>query len=464
MSSDYVAPNNFRSRNPADPIDLLGDFNYMSSNEISELAERAAGVKRPWSSDPIARSNALRLSSDLIKTHREELERLISLEVGKPIGEAKGEVSRAISILDYYASLTLISLGETLPAIGNAHLYSIRVPYGIAGLITPWNFPVAIPIWKAAPALAAGNCVIIKASEFATATAYKLIEILSKALPPHVLGLVTGVGEQGATMISCSDIVSFTGSVKTGNKVIEACSRAKIPVQAEMGGSNPAIVFEDADLDQVVSNLVIGAFSYSGQKCTATRKVITVGNRKLSEELNRKMQAAIDGLRIGNPLDPQTYIGPLINEDSVGRFNGAVARAKDEGATVYESSQELPTEGFYVRPALTFNLEASSSLIREEVFGPMLNLIHVNDEDAAIELANDTEYGLTASIHTTNIKQALELSNRLITGMVKVNAPTAGVDFYAPFGGAKESSFGPREQGRTAMDFYTYSRTVFLNA
>lgn len=464
MGPDIASLENFCSINPANPKDKLGHYSYMTGQEIQKLSDNAACAKQSWSSDPIARSNALRTSSDLVKANREELERLIALEVGKPIGEAKGEVSRAISILDYYSVLALNSLGETLPAAGLGHLYSTRVPYGVAGLITPWNFPVAIPIWKAAPALAGGNCVLIKVSEFATATAAKLIEILSKALPPHVLGLVTGGGEQGAKLISCSDVISFTGSAKTGQKVIEATSRIQIPVQAEMGGSNPAIVFDDTNLDQVVSNLVIGAFSYSGQKCTATRKVITVGDKKLSDELYRKLQDAIDGLRIGNPLDTQTYIGPLINEESVRRFHDSVARAQAEGALIHESNQELPKDGFFVRPVLTSNLEFGSSLLREEVFGPMLNLIHVKDEEAAVELANDTEYGLTASIHTSNIKRALELSNRLITGMVKVNSPTAGVDFYAPFGGAKESSFGPREQGRTAIDFYTYSRTVFLNA
>ena len=464
MSSEPTARGGLRSINPADPGEVLGHFSYTDSAEIHQLREKADQVRQSWSSDPIVRSIALRASSDSIRAHREELERLIALEVGKPIGEAKGEISRAISILDYYSVLALSSLGETLPTAGIAHLYSTRVPYGIAGLITPWNFPVAIPIWKAAPALAGGNCVLIKASEFATATASKLVEILSKTLPPNVLSLVIGDGEQGANLISCSDVVSFTGSVKTGQKVIDMASRLKIPVQAEMGGSNPAIVFEDTDLDQVVSNLLIGAFSYSGQKCTATRKVITVGDKKLGEDLKQKMQVAIDGLCIGNPLDSQTYIGPLINEDSVRRFNESVAKAKAEGALIHESNQELPKEGFFVRPVLTSNLEIGSSLLREEVFGPMLNLVHVRDEHAALELANDTKYGLTASVHTSNIKRALDLSSQLITGIVKVNAPTAGVDFYAPFGGAKESSFGPREQGRSAIDFYTYSRTVFINA
>lgn len=463
MSSDFASLPDFLSVNPADPDHELGRFRFMSDREIQELTDCAARAKQSWSSDPIARSNALKAASEQIRATREELENLIVLEVGKPISEAKGEVSRAIAILDYYSTLALNSLGETLPALGISHLYSTRVPYGVAGLITPWNFPVAIPIWKAAPALAGGNSVIIKASEFATATATKLVEIISKVLPENVLSLVTGAGVQGADLISCADVVSFTGSAQTGQKVIESASRDQTPVQAEMGGSNPAIVFSDADLDQVVSNLMIGAFSYSGQKCTSTRKVIAVGDRQFGEELARKLAEAMDGLRIGNPLDSQTYIGPLINEESVRKFQAAVTRARDEGALVQESAQEMPKVGSFVRPVLTLNLPNNSDLLREEVFGPMLNLVSVKDEDTAIELANDTKYGLTASIHTSNIKSALSLSDRLVTGMVKVNAPTAGVDFYAPFGGAKDSSFGPREQGSKAIDFYTYSRTIFLN-
>lgn len=464
MSNEIKALPGFLSLSPSNPSQGLGRFKFMSDSEIQELTESAAHAKQGWSGDPTARSNALRACSDLLKANRETLENLIVLEVGKPIAEAKGEIGRAISILDYYSVLALSSQGETLPAPGIGHLYSTRVPYGVAGLITPWNFPVAIPIWKAAPALAGGNTVIIKASEYATATATKLIEILSKALPANVLSLVTGAGSQGAKLISLSDVVSFTGSAATGQKVIELASHNKTPVQAEMGGSNPAIVFEDADLDQVVSNLMIGAFSYSGQKCTATRKVITVGDKQLSEELARKLGNAMDALLIGDPFDSQTYIGPLINQDSVRRFHEALAKAKAEGALIRESAQELPKFGSFVRPVLILNLPTSSSLLGEEVFGPMLNLVHVKDEDSAVDLANNTDYGLTASIHTSNIKRALSLSNRLVTGMIKINAPTAGVDFYAPFGGAKDSSFGPREQGRTAIDFYTYSRTISLNA
>jgi len=464
MSNDATALPEFLSVNPADPSQELGRFRFMGAGEIQKISDSAAQAKQTWSSDPVARSNALKASSALIRASAEELENLIVLEVGKPISEAKGEIARAIAILDYYSTLALNSLGETLPAPGISHLYSTRVPYGVAGLITPWNFPVAIPIWKAAPALAGGNTVIIKSSEFATATATKLVEILSKALPVNVLNLVTGAGAQGAALISSTDVVSFTGSAQTGEKVIEAASRNKTPVQAEMGGSNPAIVFSDADLDQVVSNLMIGAFSFSGQKCTATRKVIAVGDKQFGEVLARKLGEAMDGLRIGNPADSQTYIGPLINDESVSKFQVAVTRAKDEGALVQESAQELPIVGSFVRPVLTINLPNSSALLREEVFGPMLNLVSVKDEDAAIELANATNYGLTASIHTSNIRRALSMSNRLVTGMVKVNAPTTGVDFYAPFGGAKDSSFGAREQGSKAIDFYTYSRTISLNA
>jgi aldehyde dehydrogenase (NAD+) len=320
MSNETEALPDFPSLSPSNPSQELGRFKFMSDSEIQELAKSAAHAKPGWSGDPTARSNALRACSDLLKANRETLENLIVLEVGKPIAEAKGEIGRAISILDYYSVLALSSQGETLPAPGIGHLYSTRVPYGVAGLITPWNFPVAIPMWKAAPALAGGNTVIIKASEYATATATKLIEILSKALPANVLSLVTGAGSQGAKLISLSDVVSFTGSAATGQKVIEFATRNQTPVQAEMGGSNPAIVFDDADLDQVVSNLMIGAFSYSGQKCTATRKVITVGGKQLSEELARKLGNAMDALPIGDPLDSQTYIGPLINQDSVRDF------------------------------------------------------------------------------------------------------------------------------------------------
>lgn len=459
----YVSDSQLLSLSPHDPADSLGNFPITTNEEMIEIVRNSRSAYQQWSQDPMRRAAALRSAASALREQRDEFVKLIAMEVGKPISEAGGEVDRAVSILEYYSTMTLHAQGETLPSNGASLLFTSRAPYGIAGLITPWNFPLAIPIWKAAPALAAGNTVLIKPSEYSTATTKKMLDVFSSAIPAGVISLVVGSAQQGTQTILSSDVVSFTGSVLTGRKVIDLATQQHLPVQAEMGGCNPAIILEDADKDHAVSQLVIAAFSYSGQKCTATRKIIVVGDQKRADSITQTLSAAMQNLVIGDPLSESTYIGPLINESAQIDFNSAVARAITDGASVISSDKPLPNIGWYVKPTLTVGIKLDSDLLREETFGPLVHIVTAPNIESAIELANDSQFGLTASIHTANLEQAFRIASKLETGIVKVNAPTAGVDYYAPFGGAKNSSFGPREQGTAAMDFYTYTRTLFIS-
>lgn len=425
--------------------------------------ENARAAQLLWAKDPIARSTALSKLAKSLTSHRDELINLMVEEVKKPITEARGEFGRAVSIIEYYSQAVLDPDGASVPTADPNLILAVRRPHGLATLITPWNFPVAIPLWKAAPALATGNVVLLKPSEFATQTATLLARIFSENLPKDVFQVLPGDGETAKSLIGSADVVSFTGSVRVGKLVVAQAAARGIPVQAEMGGHNPALVFPDADLDLFISQFPIAAFSYSGQKCTATRRVIVIGDMKRRDEVAERIVAATNSLSIGPANDEKTFIAPLINQLALRNYQSAVERANQVGK-VLTGGKVLDASINLVAPTITADVPVTDQLMCEEVFGPIAHIAQVPDVSAAIELANAVPYGLTASIHTQDLAAALQVSRRLVTGMVKVNGPTAGVDFHAPFGGTKDSSFGGREQGKAALDFYSRIQTVTVNS
>ncbi|MFD1120197.1 aldehyde dehydrogenase family protein, partial [Sphaerisporangium aureirubrum] len=405
-----------------------------------------------------ARANAAELSAALagaaeaVAAARAELAALVVREVGKPITEAKGEVGRAVAILRYYAQQVYDPVGAVHEPSGAGLAYTRRRPHGVAGLITPWNFPLAIPLWKAAPALAFGNAVILKPAPQATACALRLAELLG--LPEGLFQIVPGDAEEGQALVDAADVVSFTGSAAVGRGVSVSAAGRGVPVQAEMGGQNAAIVLDDANIEAAAAQIAAAAFGYAGQKCTATKRVITVGN---AAEVREALTAAVAKLGVGDPADPGTAVGPLIEESARDRVISAT-----EGARVLAGGEALARDGWYAAPTLVDGAPADHLLAREEVFGPICLVQDAASVDEAVALANGVRYGLVSAVYTGDLDRALDVSSRLDTGLVKVNNPTSGVDFYLPFGGVKDSSHGPREQGKAAQEFYTSTHTVAL--
>ncbi|WP_197938629.1 aldehyde dehydrogenase family protein [Phytohabitans flavus] len=453
---DYI-----ESRSPQAPDDLVAEVPDSGAAEVTAAVERARVAGADWARRPAAeRAAALAACADALAGDAGEVSALVVREVGKPVGEAAGEVARAVAILRYFAQATLLPEGDVYPAADGASLlHTRRRPHGVAGLITPWNFPVAIPLWKAAPALAFGNSVVLKPAEQSPAVAVRLAEIFADALPDGVFTLVTGGGAVGAALVERVDAVSFTGSVGVGSLVRRAAAERGIPAQCEMGGQNPSVVLPDADLDAAARAIAMAAMGYAGQKCTATSRVIVVGD---ADGFAERLVAAVEALGVGDPTDPGTAVGPVIEAAARDAVVTAADRAAGRGAKVLTGGRALDRAGWFVAPTVVTAVPEGDELLTEEVFGPICAVVPAASPEAAVEAANAVRYGLVAALFTRDLGHALTLAPRLDVGMAKVNAPTAGVDFHAPFGGAKESSYGPREQGPAARDFYTRTTTVTL--
>ena len=451
------------SRNPFTPAEILSTFASTTHNDVLSAVASARNAQLEWEKNAFSRAAALHKCAAIFREHQSEIIDLIVREVAKPITEARGEFARSVAILDYYAQATLDSDGETFPNAINGYLLSVRKAHGVVGIITPWNFPFAIPLWKAAPALAVGNAVVVKPSEFATASAAYLESLLSQALPAHIFTVLPGFAETGASLIESVDALSFTGSAAVGKIVMRAAIERSLPVQAEMGGQNPAIVLPDADLGLLAGHLTLGAMSYSGQKCTATRRILIVGDSQRYNEVRDVLVDAVSLLKSGDPAAEDTYIGPLINAAAQENYRQAVAAVKNSGRILVGG--DMPKgEGWNVQATLSEGLPQDHTLLHEETFAPLAHLVSLANVTEAIQSANSVRFGLTASIHTQDLEAAFRLANALTTGMVKVNAPTAGVDFHAPFGGSKDSSYGMREQGKAALNFYSYTRTIAISS
>jgi aldehyde dehydrogenase (NAD+) len=452
----------FISVNPHDPSDEIGKWEQAGEREVAAVVERAARAAQEWRRTPAAaRSQALGDAATALERRADEVIALTVREVGKPVTEARGEVARGVSILRYYAQLALLPDGETLPGATHDALLMARYrPVGVVALLTPWNFPVAIPLWKAAPSLAYGNATILKPSSAAAATALLLHEIISPILPRDVFQVVLGGAETARPLIETPAVaaVSFTGSVPVGRDIARRVSARGGRVQAEMGGQNPSIVLADADLDRAAANITYAAMGYAGQKCTATSRVIV--EDAVYADFRDRLSEDITQLQVLDPAAEATLVGPVID---AGARASALEAVGASGGRVITGGNALDAPGYYLAPTLVELDGPTGPLASEEVFAPVAAVIRADSAEQAVEIANDVRFGLVAALFTTDLSRALRLSEELDAGMIKVNAPTSGVDFYAPFGGAKESSYGPREQGLAARQFYTESRTVLLN-
>ncbi|MGW1200247.1 aldehyde dehydrogenase family protein, partial [Streptomyces sp. NPDC002536] len=423
-----------------------------------ETVARARAAQPGWpAAGAAARSAALTAVAAGIEAAADELAALAVREVGKPIAEARAEVARTAAIWRYYAQAPYEPAGavhET--AAGAGLLLTRRRPHGVAGLVTPWNFPFAIPSWKTAPALAAGNTVVLKPAPEATACALRLAAIVQQAVPEDVFTVLPGGAAEGNALVSAADVVSFTGSTAVGRAVAARATARGIPAQAEMGGLNAAIVLPDADIAQAAAHIAAAVAGYAGQKCTATGRVVAVGTALAP--LREALAEALRAVPVGDPADAATVCGPLIGE----RARDHVEAAWD-GAVVLAGGSVPDGPGWYAAPVLVEKVPPGHRLLHEEVFGPVAALLPADDLAEAVRIGNSVPYGLVTSVHTADLDAALHGLDRLDTGMIRINAPTTGVDFHLPFGGTKSSGHGPREQGRAALEFYASSRTYTLS-
>jgi alpha-ketoglutaric semialdehyde dehydrogenase len=451
----------FISVNPHDPADVLGEWEPAGPVEAAAAVDRAAAAAAGWRETPgPARAKALNDAASALEQRSAEVTQLVVREVGKPVSEARGEVARGVAILRYYAQAALLPDGETIPAAAPDQLLMARhVPVGVAALLTPWNFPVAIPLWKAAPSLAYGNATILKPSSAAAATGLALADIVGAYLPKDALQVVLGGASAAGVLIDHPDVaaISFTGSSEVGRDVSRRAAQRGCRVQAEMGGQNPSIVLADADLDRAASAIAYATMGYAGQKCTATSRVIV--EDAVYPEFRDRLAASIEALQVLDPADDKTLVGPVIDDGARAFALAAVARS---GGRVITGGIALDAPGYYLAPTLIELDQPAGPLATEEVFAPVAALMRAVSAAEAISIANSVRYGLVAAVFTSDLAGALRLTRRLEAGMIRVNAPTSGVDFQAPFGGAKDSSYGPREQGTAARAFYTESRTVLI--
>jgi alpha-ketoglutaric semialdehyde dehydrogenase len=462
-----------RNINPSDTHDVVGEYAQADAEQTRTAIEAAQMAFPAWSlSSPQRRFDILDTVGTEVLARCEELGDLLAREEGKTLPEAIGEVWRAGNIFKFFAGEALRPGGETMqsvrPGVG---VEVTREALGIVGIITPWNFPIAIPAWKIAPALAYGNCVVVKPAELVPGSVWALAEILSRGgLPEGVFNLVMGRGsEVGAVLLDDPRVnaITFTGSVATGQRVAQACVSRMAKFQLEMGGKNPMIVLDDADLGVAVDCAVQSGFFSTGQRCTASSRVIVtdaIHDRFVAGVIDK-----VKTLKIDNARKLGTDIGPVVDQSQLKQDLDYVQIARDEGAKVAFGGEAIERNvdgesGFYMRPALITQSSPQMRINREEVFGPVVSVLRVRDYEAALAEANDTPFGLSAGIATTSLKHATHFKRHSQAGMVMVNVPTAGVDYHVPFGGRKGSSYGAREQGRYAAEVYTTVKTAYTQA
>jgi len=454
--------------NPSNAEDVVGQVPAGTADDARAAVSSATTAYPAWRALPgPGRAEFLYKWAAAIGARQEELAQMLTREVGKPIGEARGEVARCGMILRYFAGEAVRAVGEVIPAQAAGSLqFTLRQPVGVVALITPWNFPVAIPLWKAAPALAFGNTIVLKPAESASRSAIVLAECaVAAGLPQGVVNVLLGAGDVvGPVLLDDPEVraVSFTGSGRIGATVAAAAARRNIRYQTEMGGKNVAIVMRDADLRQAATLTAGGAMRYAGQKCTATSRVVVA--REIEKDFLNELRAQVASLSLGPVTDAAAAIGPVISDHS----RRSIRRVLDEMDAECVYAGEVPqssefSRGFFVSPTIVRGAAVDSELAQRELFGPVLAEFVADDLDHAIDLANSTPYGLSASLFTRDLRAALRYVDRIEAGMVRVNGDTTGVDPHAPFGGMKGSSSGSREQGPAAREFYTEIKTVQLN-
>ena len=458
------------NRNPSDTADVVGEYAQADAAQARTAIAAAKRAFPAWSTGSIQeRANILEKVGAEILARKDELGTLLSREEGKTLPEGIGEAARAGHIFRFFAGEVVRMAGEKVASVRpGVDVEVTREPLGVIGLITPWNFPIAIPAWKIAPALAYGNTVVCKPADLAPGCAWAIAEILSRAgLPPGVFNLAMGRGSVvGDALVNDPDVtaISFTGSVSTGRGIAAKAIARMARVQLEMGGKNPLVVLDDADLPTAVNCAVQGSYYSTGQRCTASsRLIVTAG---IHDRFVAAVADKLKTLRVDNALLTGTDIGPVVDEGQLDIDRKYLEVGKGEGAHLLTGGERLEraTDGFYLSPALFTEASNAMRIAREEIFGPVACVIRAKDYDEALTLANDTEFGLSAGIVTTSLKHATHFKRHSQAGMVMVNVPTAGVDYHVPFGGRKGSSYGPREQGRYAAEFFTTVKTAYTAA
>jgi acyl-CoA reductase-like NAD-dependent aldehyde dehydrogenase len=457
----------YEKRNPFRTADVVAEFPASEASDVDAAVDAATQTRRMWAElSPQQRGAILFRAADVVQSRVGEIAGDMTREMGKPIRESSAEVSRGADQLRFYAGEGWRAQGEifTQSATGN-QVQVLRRPLGVVGLICPWNFPFSIPLWKAAPALAYGNCVVLKAASEAPAGALHLAACLHEAgLPPGVFNVVVGRGgDVGTPLVKHPGVraISFTGSVGVGEQVRQEAVPLGKRVQLELGGHSPLVVMDDADLERASEAAFAGAFWSAGQKCTATRRIYV--QQRAYDPFRVLLTRRIERGAVGDPTDPVTEVGPLVSEQQLTDVLGAIERGVHEGGTLVRGGERLGDDGFMVAPALFENVAQRDFLSQEEVFGPVTSLYRFAELDEAIEQSNSTRFGLSASIFTPNSGTVQRFVAGIEAGVVRVNAATAGGEPHVPFGGTKGSGYGPREQGRAARDFYTETVTVYQN-
>ena len=454
------------SHNPSDTRDIVARTPDGGEAEVNAAAAAAKAAFPGWSeASPEVRADVLDRASNILFERREQVGRLLSREEGKTLPEGIGETVRAARILKYFGGEALRLHGQNLMSVRpGVEIQTYRQAVGVYGLITPWNFPIAIPAWKMAPAIAFGNTVVIKPAGPTPATAEALVAILHEAgLPKGVVNMVIGRGGVGQAIVDHPDVdaISFTGSQGVGAGVALGAIKRQARVQLEMGGKNPLIVMDDADLDRAVQIALDGSFFATGQRCTASSRII------VTEGIHDRFVAALGekvaALRVGDALDPETQMGPAVSEDQMETSYRYIDVARGAGGRIVTGGERLKLDkpGWYVQPTLIADTLPDMRINTEEVFGPVASTIRVGSYEEALQIANGVEFGLSAGIVTTSLKHARDFQRRARAGMVMVNLPTAGVDYHVPFGGSKKSSYGAREQGFAAVEFFTQTKTAY---
>lgn len=457
--------------NPANIDDIIGTIRQATREEATQAVESAAENFPKWRSTPApTRGKIVAQAARLLEKHKEELANILTREEGKTLAESRGELQRSINVADFCAGESRRMNGETIQSeLPLNFAYTLRQPIGVVACVTPWNFPVAIPVWKIAPALVAGNTVVFKPASLTPATAVRIVEIFEEAgIPPGVLNLVLGSGsEAGDTIINHPAVkaVSFTGSNEVGIRLYNDVSRRGAKCQCEMGGKNPVVILEDADLDLAVESTAQGAFGSTGQRCTATSRAVVLND--VADEFVERIARRADSMRIGHGKDAETEMGPSVDENQFKTVLQYIDIGREDGATLVCGGSKVSGDGFdkgyFVRPTVFDHVTPDMRIAREEIFGPVLSVQRVKDFAEAMQVANDTEYGLSSSIFTNDAARMFRFVDEIETGMTHINSPTTGGEAHIPFGGIKGTGIGDREQGSTALDFYTELKVVYVD-
>jgi aldehyde dehydrogenase (NAD+) len=457
--------------NPANTEDVLGLVRLSTREEARGAVESAAEAFRGWRATPApARGRIVARFARLLEQEKENVAALLTREEGKTLSESRGELQRAINVAEFCAGESRRMNGETIPSeLPSNFAYTIRQPHGVVAVVTPWNFPVAIPVWKLAPALVAGNTVVFKPATNTPATAVRLVELFAEAgMPAGVLNLILGSGsEAGDEIVGHRAVraISFTGSNNVGVKLYEQAARRGVRVQCEMGGKNPVVVLEDADLSLAVESTAQGAFGSTGQRCTATSRAVVVN--AVADEFVARIAERAGAMRVGDGMDADTEVGPIVDASQFKSVLSFMDIGREDGAEMVCGGGPADgaglRKGFFVQPTVFDRVTPDMRIAREEIFGPVLSVLRVNDFEEALRVANDSEFGLSSSIFTNDAASVFRFVDEIETGMTPINSPTTGGEAHVPFGGIKSTGVGAFEQGSTALDFYTELKVVYVD-